>query len=88
MEDVQVRSALAQCGVKGKIAMQPIGTLSGGEQVKVKICLLMLQKCNFLILDEPTNHIDQDCKEILKENLINYVGGVILVTHEHEFYQD
>jgi ATPase subunit of ABC transporter with duplicated ATPase domains len=57
--------------VKGKVAMQPISTLSGGEQVKVRLCILMLTKCNVLILDEPTNHIDVDSKEVLKEQLIN-----------------
>jgi ATPase subunit of ABC transporter with duplicated ATPase domains len=61
---------LAQCAVKGKIAMQPISTLSGGEQVKVKLCILMLTKANVLILDEPTNHIDADSKRVLKEQLI------------------
>jgi ATPase subunit of ABC transporter with duplicated ATPase domains len=50
--------------------MQPIHTLSGGEQVKVRLCILMLTKCNVLILDEPTNHIDVDSKEVLKEELI------------------
>jgi ATPase subunit of ABC transporter with duplicated ATPase domains len=49
--------------------MQPVSTLSGGEQVKVKLCILMLKKSNVLILDEPTNHIDVDSKEVLKEQL-------------------
>jgi ATPase subunit of ABC transporter with duplicated ATPase domains len=38
-------------------------------------------------LDEPTNHIDVDSKEVLKEQLINWEGSIILITHEHEFYQ-
>jgi ATPase subunit of ABC transporter with duplicated ATPase domains len=50
--------------------MQAISTLSGGEQVKVKLCILMLTKANVLILDEPTNHIDVDSKRVLKEQLI------------------
>jgi ATPase subunit of ABC transporter with duplicated ATPase domains len=50
--------------------MQPIKTLSGGEQVKVRLCLLQNTKCNVLILDEPTNHIDVDSKEVLKQQLI------------------
>ncbi|GMO14852.1 MAG: ABC-F family ATP-binding cassette domain-containing protein [Mycoplasmoidaceae bacterium] len=85
-EDVKVRSALAQCAIKGKVAMQPIGTLSGGEQVKVRICILQHTPCNMLILDEPTNHIDVDSKEVLKEQLIKWTGGIILITHEHTFY--
>jgi ATPase subunit of ABC transporter with duplicated ATPase domains len=68
-DDTTIRKMLAQCAVKGKIAMQPIKTLSGGEQVKVKLCILMNTQCNVLILDEPTNHIDVDSKVVLKEQL-------------------
>ncbi|MDR2557506.1 MAG: ATP-binding cassette domain-containing protein [Mycoplasmataceae bacterium] len=87
VDDVTARKMLAQCAVKGKIAMQPIKTLSGGEQVKVKLCILMNTKCNVLILDEPTNHIDVDSKAVLKEQLIKWTGAIILITHEHNFYE-
>ena len=43
---------------------------------------------NFLILDEPTNHIDHETKESLRESLANYPGTVIVVSHEQEFYED
>ena len=84
----QLRRYLAQCGLKAKSMLQPVSSLSGGEQAKVKICLLMLIKANFLILDEPTNHLDVDAKEVLKEELIRWTGGLILVSHEAGFYQD
>jgi ATPase subunit of ABC transporter with duplicated ATPase domains len=51
--------------------MQPIKTLSGGEQVKVRLCILKNTPSNVLILDEPTNHIDVESKEVLREQLIN-----------------
>jgi ATPase subunit of ABC transporter with duplicated ATPase domains len=60
---------LAICGVAGKISMSPISTLSGGEQCKVKICILSNKECNFLILDEIANHLDVTSKEVLKEQL-------------------
>ena len=82
----EIRKHLAQCGISSKHAMQPIGSLSGGEQAKVKICLLTLIPCNFLILDEPTNHLDVQAKEALKEALINFPGTVLLVSHEENFY--
>ena len=44
-----VRKRLAGCGISSKHAMQEIGTLSGGEQAKVKMCLLMMKPCNFQI---------------------------------------
>ncbi|GBD68425.1 putative ABC transporter ATP-binding protein [Tetragenococcus halophilus subsp. halophilus] len=61
--------------------------LSGGEQSKVKLAQLTLQTSNFLILDEPTNHIDQKTKESLQEALGNYPGTVLVVSHEQEFYE-
>ena len=82
----EIRKHLAQCGISSKHAMQPIGSLSGGEQAKVKMCLLTLIPCNFLILDEPTNHLDVQAKEALKEALINFSGTVLLVSHEESFY--
>ncbi len=88
LSEKQIRSSLAQCGVNAKNALQPISTLSGGEQSKVKLCLLSLTSANFLILDEPTNHLDIDTKEVLKQELKNWQGGMILVSHEEEFYAD
>ncbi len=87
LSDRDIRKYLAQCGVKAKNVMQPISTLSGGEQSKVKICMLMMKKSNFLILDEPTNHIDSDSKEVLKRELLSWKGNLILVSHEPAFYE-
>jgi len=84
----QVRQHLAQCGIKAKNAMQPVSTLSGGEQAKVKLCLLMLTPANLLILDEPTNHLDADTKLALQEELIQWKGSIIFVSHEASFYKD
>ncbi|MDR0340980.1 MAG: ATP-binding cassette domain-containing protein [Mycoplasmataceae bacterium] len=86
MEDKEVFGKLALCGVKGKMCTQPISSLSGGEQCKVKLCILMLEKTNLLILDEPTNHLDQEAKEVLKKNLIDWKGGILMISHDKEFY--
>lgn len=83
-----VRRNLARCGISREHALQPIRTLSGGEQAKVKMCLLTLTPCNFLILDEPTNHLDIQAKESLKIALCNFPGTVLLVSHEEAFYRD
>lgn len=77
---------LAGCGITQDLAIQAIDKLSGGEQVKVKLCLLMQKKVNCLILDEPTNHLDPSAKEALKEALIRFEGALILVSHEKSFY--
>ena len=83
----EIRRHLALCGVKNQTAMQNINSLSGGEQSKVKLCRLTLNKCNLLILDEITNHMDIACKDALKEALIEYEGTIILVSHEVSFYK-
>ena len=83
-----VRRNLTSCGISREHALQPIRTLSGGEQAKVKMCLLTLTPCNFLILDEPTNHLDIQAKESLKTALCNFPGTVLLVSHEEAFYRD
>ena len=84
----EVRKALALCGISSKHAMQPVGTLSGGEQAKVKMCMLTLKPCNFLILDEPTNHLDIQAKEVLKTALVEFAGTILLVSHEENFYKE
>ena len=83
-----MRKHLAKAGLPNQIAQEPLSTLSGGEQTKVKLCQMTMQKGNLLILDEPTNHIDQATKDSLRESLANFAGTVIVVSHEEGFYQD
>lgn len=84
----QIRKHLADCAIRKEHVMQPVNTLSGGEQAKVKLCKLSLTPCNLLILDEPTNHLDMDTKEELRKALLEFKGTVILVSHEASFYRD
>lgn len=88
LSEKEVRRCLAQCGVSAKHAMQPAGTLSGGEQAKVKLCLLAQRPYSFLILDEPTNHLDAQAKAALGAALAAFPGTVLLVSHEADFYRD
>lgn len=87
LHEKQIRKHLSLCGVKADSALQPVCTLSGGEQSKVKLCRLLLSPYNFLILDEPTNHLDADTKEALQNALIHFSGSVLLVSHEESFYR-
>ncbi|MBR2967784.1 MAG: ABC-F family ATP-binding cassette domain-containing protein [Clostridia bacterium] len=80
-----VRSLLARVGLKNELALKPIGTLSGGEQVRLKLAALMNVPSNILILDEPTNHLDVRAKDSLKKALNQYKGAVLLVSHEKDF---
>lgn len=87
LSDKQIRRFLAGCGVKNDSVTQAVHTLSGGEQAKVKLCLLLIRPCNFLILDEPGNHLDADTKDELLCALQSFSGSVILVSHEERFYK-
>ena len=85
LDTKQVRTTLAQSGIKNDLAVKPISELSGGEQVRVKLTVLANTKTNLLILDEPTNHLDIRAKAALADGLKNYKGAVLLVSHEREF---
>ena len=82
------RSYLDKCAISSKEVLEPIRSLSGGEQAKVKLCILMLTDSNFLILDEPTNHLDVLAKDALKEQLKLWEGTLVLVSHDRQFYND
>lgn len=62
-----------------------IQMLSGGEKVRLALCKIMSRKPNFLILDEPTNHMDILGKEALGSMLKNYSGTVLFVSHDRYF---
>ena len=84
----ELRRQLAKAGLVNQLASEPLTTLSGGEQTKVKLAQLTMNQGNLLILDEPTNHIDQETKESLQDGIRKFPGTVIIVSHEQEFYQD
>lgn len=88
LNQAEVRAALARCGLTPKHIESQIQVLSGGEQAKVRFCLLMNRENNVLILDEPTNHLDVDAKEELKRALKVYKGSILMVCHEPDFYED
>lgn len=87
LNQAEVRAALAKCGLTSKHIESQIQVLSGGEQAKVRFCLLMNRENNVLILDEPTNHLDADAKKELSRALQAFKGSILMVCHEPEFYQ-
>ncbi|OFI47658.1 multidrug ABC transporter ATP-binding protein [Floricoccus penangensis] len=83
-----LRGELSRAGLVNELAQEPLKRLSGGEQTKVKLAQMTMDESNFLMLDEPTNHIDHETKESLKEAIEKFPGTVIIVSHEQDFYED
>ncbi|MGM9878095.1 MAG: ribosomal protection-like ABC-F family protein [Bacilli bacterium] len=81
----ELRSKLHQFYFGEEAIDKKIKYISGGEKVRIKLLELILKDANFLILDEPTNHIDIDTKEILEESLLKFEGTILFISHDRYF---
>lgn len=82
MSELEIRKALGSVLLTGENVFKPISVISGGERAKLCFALMALNRGNVLILDEPTNHIDLNTKEVLEEALAEFDGTIILVSHD------
>merc|ERR1712050_450076 len=81
-----VEKALKDFGLDGESASHnPIQSLSGGQKVKVVLAAAMWQNPHILILDEPTNYLDRDGLGALSLGLVEFGGGVVIISHNMEF---
>jgi len=82
-----VRTALARAGLKGEKALTPLGALSCGERMRAELVRLLNgpSPARFLLLDEPSNHLDLEALESLEETLRDFRGALIAVSHDEAF---
>lgn len=81
----ELRSILAAFLFTGDDVFKAVNALSGGEKARLLLARLMLSQSNFLLMDEPTNHIDMRTKEILENALIAYQGTLLFISHDRYF---
>ena len=79
------RNQLGAFGFDENDVEKPAGVLSGGEKIRLAFLRLFLSAPNFLLLDEPTTHLDLDGRRILQEALQKYTGTILLVSHDVDF---
>ena len=83
--ETETRTFLAKYMFYGENVFKRLKELSGGERVRLLIAELVIKQTNFLILDEPTNHLDISTRELLEENLKEYKGTILFVSHDRYF---
>ncbi|MCX7771894.1 MAG: ABC-F type ribosomal protection protein [Clostridia bacterium] len=85
IDEGKARNLLAGFLFRGEDVFKTVGSLSGGERSRLKLCLLMQSGVNLLILDEPTNHLDIASREWMEEVLEEFEGTILFVSHDRYF---
>lgn len=83
----EARDSLGAFGFTGEDALKAVGTLSGGEQSRLRLCILMRADVNLLILDEPTNHLDIPSREWMEDAISGYGEALLFVSHDRYFIE-
>ena len=83
----QARDRLGAFLFQGEEVFKTVGTLSGGEQSRLRLCMLMDEKINLLILDEPTNHLDIASREWVEAAIEEFEGVLLFVSHDRYFIE-
>lgn len=83
----EARDRLAAFKFRGEDVFKPVSALSGGEQSRLRLCMLMDSRINLLILDEPTNHLDIDSREWIEDAVGEFGGNLLFVSHDRYFIE-
>ncbi len=85
MSDVAVRTILGHFSFSGDKVFKKVSSMSGGEQSRLRLALMVLTPSNSLFLDEPTNHLDMVTRTGLKKSLSEFPGSVFIISHDPDF---
>ena len=85
LSETEARGALGAFLFTGDDVFKRVSMLSGGERVRLALAKILQKKPNFLILDEPTNHVDMIGKETLESMLLSFEGTILFVSHDRYF---
>ncbi len=82
IREQELRNYLGMFGFSGDVVNSPITPFSGGEKARLALSLVVWQKPNLLLLDEPSNHLDVETREALATALAEFEGSVLMVSHD------
>jgi len=81
-KEYEALAALARVGLKDIQLNRNMGSLSGGERTRVILASLLIQEANFMILDEPTNNLDQESRQAVYNLVQHWKGGLLVISHD------
>lgn len=86
-DETYIRGFLGKMLFSGEETLKKANVLSGGEKVRCMLSKIMLENANFLILNEPTNHLDLESITAFNNALVDYKENILFTSHDHEFVQ-
>ena len=85
--EAEAKRMAANLGLPNRLLEQQLGTLSGGQRRRVELARILFSQAETMILDEPTNHLDHDSIVWLREYLMSFRGGLIVISHDVELVE-